>query len=875
MKLRFLIIGFLIFIQLPSFGQLRLGQSNSVEYSSPKRLEIAAITVSGTDVLDPQAIQLLSGLEVGQSINVPGDEISDALRLLWDQKLFSDIQFRYTKIQNGYIWLEIQVKEQPRLSRFSFRGVSKSEADNLREDMNLYKEKIVTENLLFITRSKVTSYYKDKGFLRTEVNVEQMKDSIFPNHVMLVIKVKKNKKIRINEINIVGNTALNDSKLKRAMKETKERSVFRPLFRMDTLLWNTTKLLWKGEGKEAGDLLLGHRRKYLKINILKSSKFVQTNYTEDKKMLMARYKQKGYRDARIMSDTIYDYSNSSINININVSEGPRYYFRNIEWVGNTLYQSDKLSRLLGIRKGDVYDPVRLEKRLFADPNGLDILSLFMDDGYLSFQLTPVEVAVQGDSIDLEIRMYEGQQYRIKNVSIFGNTKTNDHVILREIRTKPGQLFNRSEIIRSQRELAFLGYFDPEQLDIRTNPNPGDGTVDLEYVVSERPSDQIELSGGWGGGRIVGTLGVSFSNFSTRNFFKREAWQPLPAGDGQRLSIRGQTNGRFFQSVNFSFTEPWLGGKRPNAFSVSAYWSRQSNGVQRRVDNDEGDRIINPDLQSIDIYGVTLGLGRRLLVPDDYFILNQELSYQFYEIRNWDRFLFRNGVANNLYYKVTVTRDSRGVNQYYPTHGSEMRMSLQFTPPFSLFSDTDFSSVSAQDRYRWIEYHKWKFKADWFHNPFDKFVINTRVGVGILGLYDRDLGSSPFERFYLGGSGLTGFALDGREIIALRGYDDQSVSAQTGGTLINKYTMELRYPFSLNPQATIYGLTFVEAGNTWNNFNEYNPFSVRRSAGVGVRIFLPMFGLLGLDWGYRFDDIPNTVMQRSQVHFTIGANLGEL
>lgn len=875
MKLRFLLFLLPLLAQLPVVAQLQIGGDTKILYNAPQKLEIAGISVSGTDVLDPQAIQLLSGLEIGQKINIPGDEIADALRLLWEQKLFSDIQLRYTKIQNGFIWLEISVKEQPRLSRFSFTGVTKSEADNLREEMNLYKEKIVTENLLFVTRNKVERYYKDKGFLRTSIDVEQLSDSLFPNHVRLLIKVTKNKKIRINRINITGNKAFNDSKLKRSLKETKEKSVFRPLYRADTLLWNATKLIWQGNGREAGKRIVGHSREYLKINIFKSSKFVEGNYNEDKKSMLARYQQKGYRDAKISSDTIYDYDNNSINIDITVSEGAQYYFRNIEWIGNTLYQSSKLGRLLGIRKGDVYDPIRLESRLFADPNGLDILSLFMDDGYLSFQLTPVEVAVDGDSIDLEIRMYEGQQYRINHVSIVGNTKTNDHVILREIRTKPGQLFSRSEIIRSQRELAFLGYFDPEQLDIRTNPNPADGTVDLEYVVAERPSDQIELSGGWGGGRVVGTLGVSFSNFSTRNLFKREAWQPLPAGDGQRLSIRAQTNGRFYQSLNFSFTEPWLGGKRPNAFSVSSYWSRQSNGEKRKITNEDGNKVFNPDLQSIDIYGLTLGLGRRLLVPDDYFILNQELSYQFYEMRNWNQFIFDNGVANNLYYKMTVTRDSRGVNQYYPTHGSEMRMSLQITPPYSLFEGGDYSGKSAQERYRWIEYHKWKFKADWFHNPFDKFVINTRVGVGVLGLYNRDLGSSPFERFYLGGSGLTGFALDGREIIALRGYDDQSVSPGTGGTLINKYTMEMRYPFSLNPQATIYGLTFVEAGNTWNDFSEYNPFSVKRSAGVGVRIFLPMFGLLGLDWGYRFDDITNRTMQRSQVHFTIGANLGEL
>jgi len=877
---------FLLIVVLVCFGAVEksyaqisvTGSPTTIDLTAPKSYEIGGIVVSGTNHLDPNAIVLLSGLTVGDKIEVPGEQISQVIRSLWSQKLFSDIQVGYQKVQGDIIFLEITVKERPRLSRFKFTGVSKGEADDLREKINLFKEKIVTENLLVTTKNKVRSYFIDKGFMRNEVTVIEKKDSLFANHVMLIIDVKKNRKVRINQIVVTGNSALSDRQVKGAMKDTKQKGEFTPLAQGDSLLKDYGRRIVQGDGHKFFSSTFDHFSQRVSPRIFKSSKYIESNFETDKKAIIAKYNQKGYRDAAIVADTVYVRDDRSINIEMTLEEGNRYYFRNISWSGNTKYTSKDLSNILGIDQGDVYNPSLLDARLNFNPNGGDVSSLYMDNGYLFFQVTPVEVYVDGDSIDLEIRIYEGQQARIDQITIIGNTKTNDYVILREIRTKPGALFSRSDIIRSQRELSVLGYFDPEQMNVTPTPNPGDGTVDIEYEVSEKPSDQIELSGGWGGNRIVGTLGVTFSNFSMRNVFKPKQWGgPLPSGDGQRLSIRAQTNGRFFQSYNLSFTEPWLGGKKPNSFSVTPYYSVQSNGEKKKVNDDDGNEIANPSRRSIETIGLSFGLGKRLTIPDDYFSMLAELSYQHYNLNQWTSFIFNDGRANNIFAKFSLSRNSLDQN-IYPTLGSEIKLSVQATPPYSLFNKKDYSGVADQEKYRWIEYHKWKFTADWYTTlagKKNKLVLKTKAGFGVLGLYNRQLGLAPFERFYLGGSGLTGFQLDGREIIALRGYDDQSVSPLTGGTIISKYTMELRYPFSLNPSATIYGLTFVEAGNTWDDFNQFDPFSVKRSAGFGIRIYMPMFSLLGLDWGYRFDDIQGTEMQRSQIHFTIGFNLGEL
>ena len=568
-----------------------------------------------------------------------------------------------------------------------------------------------------------------------------------------------------------------------------------------------------------------------------------------------------------------------------IHEGPQYYFGDIIWSGNAKYSTKQLNDVLGIKKGEIYDRGLLDTRLFMNPSGRDISSIYMDDGYLFFQIDPIETSITEDLINLEMRIYEGKQARINRVSIMGNSKTNDHVVMREIRTQPGQLFRRSDIIRTQRELAQLGYFNPETLNVIPKPNPSDGSVDIEYIVEEKSSDQIELSGGWGGGRVVGTLGVSFSNFSARNIFKKGTWSPLPSGDGQKLSIRAQSNGLFYQSYNFSFTEPWLGGRRPNAFTFTAYHSIQSNGESKWLKEDNifvrdvlsEEKIVNPIRASVIISGGSIGLGRRLSWPDDYFTLYQEVTYQHYIMDKWNQFIFRDGIANNLFYRVNISRNS--IDQpIYPRSGSQVSLSIQATPPYSLLDgeNPNYSDMSDQDKYRWIEYHKWKFTTSWFTKIVGDLVLNTRVGFGYLGSYNSALGSAPLERFYLGGSGLTGFSLDGREIIALRGYDDNTLSPVGGASIINKYALELRYPLSLNPSATIYGLGFIEAGNTWSSFGDYNPFNVYRSGGVGVRVFLPMFGLLGLDYAWRIDDVPDFPnMQKGQLHFTIGANLGEL
>jgi outer membrane protein insertion porin family len=820
--------------------------SSSIEYTDPKTYTVGGITVEGVLHLDANAIVLLSGLSVGDKVDVPGERISSAIRSLWKQQLFSDVKIKATKIQGSTIFLAIELVERPRLSRFKFNGVSKSEADNIRDIIQLYSGKIVTENLMVNTKNHARNYFIDKGYHYVNVNISKEIDTAITNSIYLVIDVDKGERVKINDIVFIGNESISDGKLHRAMKDTKRRKWYR---------------------------------------LFSRSKYNGTAYKRDKTGIVTKYNVKGFRDASLMNDTVYKYDEKSLNVEITIDEGNKYYFRNISWVGNTKYTSEDLSKILGIKAGDTYNQATLEGRLFMDPAGRDITSLYMDDGYLFFQVQPVEVLVENDSIDFEMRIIEGKQARVNRIIIRGNTKTNDHVILREIRVKPGDLFSRTDIIRTQRELAQLGYFDPEKLAVNPLPNPADGTVDIEFIVEERPSDQIELSGGWGAGRIVGTLGLSFNNFSFRNVFKKGTWDPLPAGDGQRLSIRAQSNGTFYQSYNVSFTEPWLGGKKPNSLSVSAYHSVQSNGETRNIKQD-GERIVNPDRRDIAITGVSVGLGKRLKWPDDYFTTYKELSYQHYNLNNFNSvFSFADGVSNNVSLRFTLSRNS--VNKpIYPDRGSNLTLTAKITPPFSAFDGIDdYTELTDQEKYRWIEYHKWKFTSSWFtplSNGKNKLVLNTRVGFGFLGLYNQGLGHSPFERFYLGGSALTGFNLDGREIVALRGYDDLAVSPSTGGVIISKYTMELRYPLSLNPSATIYALAFAEAGNTWNKFTEYNPFEVKRSAGIGLRIFLPMFGLMGLDYGLGFDNLENTpgflpfgTSRQGQFHFTIGTNLGEL
>lgn len=808
---------------------------DGIGYANPKEYEIGGIEVVGTKHLDKKVLILLSGLAEGDKITVPGDKIATAIENLWKQGLFADIDIKASKITGNKIFLEYHLQEMPRLGGYRFKGTKRSEEDDLRERIRLTKGKVLNENLKSTIIQKTKDYYIEKGFLNVEVTLTITKDSTLANSVNLLIEVEKKNKVKINAINIIGNEKLSDGKLKRAMKETKQKR------------W------W---------------------NIFKASKFLRKEYKGDKQNILAKYNKEGFRDAQIVRDSVYKFDDKTINIDIYINEGSKYYFRDINWVGNTKYSDQILSRVLGVKRGDIYNQETLEANLYMNATNTDVSSLYLDDGYLFFNVTPVEVLVEGDSIDLEMRVYEGKQAYIKRVSITGNTKTNDHVILREIRTRPGQKFSRADIIRSQRELANLGYFDPEQLQVNPTPNPADGTVDIEYVVAEKPSDQIELSGGWGAGRIVGTLGLSFNNFSLRNLFKKGAWRPLPSGDGQKLTLRAQSNGLFFQSYNISFIEPWLGGKKPNSLSVSAFHSSQTNGVKKGESN----------RQAIKITGFSVGYGKRVKWPDDYFVLQGELGYQNYVLENYPLVEnLRDGTSNTITIKGTISRNSID-EPIYPKSGSRLSLSLQLTPPFTFrffqnnkfIEPRDFTNISdPQERYRWTEFHKWKFDAVWFKRLAGKLVLASKVQYGFLGLYNRTLNITPFERFYLGGDGLSGFALDGREIIALRGYANNTLTPVDnsnqfiGGTIYSKYTMEVRFPISLNPSATIYTLVFAEAGNSWSNFDKFSPFNVRKSAGAGVRIFLPMFGLLGLDWGYGFDDAYLPGSNGSQFHFSIG------
>lgn len=816
---------FIVFSPLFLKGQFSINNDlNDISYSSPKEYEIAGVTVAGADFFDSQAIISLSGLEVGKTIKVPGDKITKAIKSLWDQKLFSDVKIVALKLDGNRIFLEIRIKELPRLSKYKFTGVRKGKQKDLREELNLQRGKIVNENLILNTQNKVKAHFVGKGFLNTKVNITQEVDSNAANNVILSINVNVSKRTKIKNINIYGNKAIKSNKLRRSFKDTKRRRWY---------------------------------------NLFGSSKYIPNSYQKDRNNIVEKYNEKGYRDAKIESDSVIDINEKLVEIDITVSEGNQYYFRDVKWVGNTIHSTDVLNRILDIKKGDVYNKKILDERLFMNQNGRDVSSLYLDDGYLFFNISPVEVSIQNDSIDLEMRIYEGKQATINNVTIIGNSKTNDHVIRREIRTRPGQLFSRSDIIRTQRELAQLGYFNPESLGVNPKPDQENGTVDIEYVVEEKPSDQIELSGGWGGGRVIGTLGVSFNNFSAKNLFKGDAWRPLPAGDGQKLSLRAQTSGRQYQAYSFSFTEPWLGGRKPNSLSVSLFHQVQSNG------------LTGENNQSIKIYGTSVGLGRRLKFPDDFFTLYNEVSYQYYVLNQYySAFAFSDGFANNLSFKTVLSRNSVD-SPIYPRTGSQTTFTLQLTPPYSMFKpkDTDYSAMSAQEKYKFTEYHKWKFQTSWFSKLAGNLVLNTKAGFGFLGSYNSEL-PSPFERFYLGGDGLSGFAIDGREIIALRGFGNGDASPNTGASIIAKYTAELRYPLTLNPTATIYGLVFGEAGNSWASFSRSNPFQVYKSAGFGVRIYMPFFGMLGLDWGYRFDQIPGKTdpNSRSEIHFSIGGSI---
>lgn len=810
---------------------------------------IGGIRPIGANYLDEDLLVAVTGLSINQKIRLPNDEsIAKAIRNLWKQDLFSNVTVRIEKIVNDRIFLLIEVEERPRLSRYSLKGVKKGEAQELKDKLNLIKARVVTDATKKEAMVRIKKFYMDKGYGNTQVTVRERPDTTIANTIILTFDINKGSKTKINQITIAGNTQASDARLKRTFKGTKEmpRLTLHPADEYS--VYEKQERSFGKYLKEGGFLspskTLEALDPYFRFKLFSSSKFNEQKYEDDKQALISYYNSLGYRDAVIADDTIYAVRNGNMNIDVKVHEGHRYYFGDITWKGNTKFTDQYLTRALGIKKGDVYNQELLETRigrqLSADGAGEDISSQYMDDGYLFFNIDPVETSIVGDTINYEMRIVEGQQATIKDVTIVGNDRTNEHVIRRELRTLPGNKFSRSDLIRSQREIANLGFFDQEKIGIQPTPHPEDGTVDIQYSVVEKSSDQLQLSAGFGGGvKFYGNVGIQFNNFSLRNVFKPKYWDPLPVGDGQKFSINYQSNGAFYNSFNASFTEPWLGGRKPNALTTSFIYSRYSGASDVSLANTTYIRSV----------GGGVSLSRRLQWPDDNFILTTGVNYQSYKLKEYELISgFRNGYSNNLYFKLTLARYS--VDQpLYPRSGSNINFTMQITPPFSAFSDKDYSNETASEKYKWIEYHKYRFTAEWFQKVTGNVVFRFATKYGFMGYYNPDIGYSPFERFQVGGDGLQGqnFFI-GRDIIAQRGYEVYIQDA----TIFNKYQAELRVPFSLSPTSTIYGLAFVEAANGWSNFKQYNPFKLNRSAGVGVRIFLPMFGLLGLDYGVGFD-----------------------
>ncbi|MBN2521039.1 MAG: outer membrane protein assembly factor BamA [Bacteroidales bacterium] len=815
-----------------------------MDYRLSREYEIAEIKVTGVKYLDENVLAQLSGLKVGQKIEIPGEEITKALKKYWKQGLFSDVKISYEKIEGNKVYLNIYLKERPRLASISYKGIKKSDEDDLKEKIELRRGTQITDNLINNTKNIIIRHYLDKGFYNVEVNYTMQEDSVFRNTVNLVFEINKNKRVKIKEINFIGVTAVKKSKLRRAMKETKRKRIY---------------------------------------NLSKPSKYIPKNVRDDYKKLIERYNELGYKDARIIKDTLYVLDKKNLILEITIEEGNKYYFRDITWIGNTKLSSSDLNRVLGITKGDHYDQSLLDKRLFMDDDGIS--TIYLDDGYLFFEVIPVETVVD-DSIDIEMRVYEGEQASINEVVINGNTKTNEHVVRRELRSRPGDLFSKTNITRSIMELANLGYFDPEMLDVNPIPDPMQGTVDLKYKVEEKASDQFEVSGGYGGGQFIGSVGLTFNNFSARNMFNGKAWRPIPTGDGQSLGIKVQATGKLYQSYNISFRDPWFGGKKPNSFSIAYYHS-----IHKRPDY-SSTSYYNPygysygyNWKDIPIIGymknsgVSLGLGRRLQWPDDYFTLYNELSFQRYNLDNYDPYqtlfdLDNKGTGKyNILNLNTIFGRSSIDQPIYPRRGSNISLGLELTPPYSLFFEVNPSDPDSI-KHKWVEYHKWTFKGDWYLKIIENLVLATKTQFGYIAYYNKDKGVAPFGGYSVGIDPMTGaFYSYGKEIVYVRGYQNGELSAREEGkntaNLFTKYTLELRYPVSLKQQATVYVLTFVEAANGWYSFKSFNPYQVKRTVGVGLRAFLPIFGMLGIDYGYRLDDAPGAPAHQGQFHFILG------
>ena len=825
--------------------------------SSIEKYEIGEITISGNTSFSPLTIITYSGLEKGETISVPGEKLSNAIKKLWGSNLFSSVNVYKKNISDNIIDLEIELFDLAELKKLDINGIKKRKIEEVIKENKLQIGVKVTENLITTTKNYLENKYKEKGFLKAKVDIlsEEYADSTGKAKVNMTINIDKGPKIKIKKINILGNEKLSSRMIEKSMKNTKRKKFYR---------------------------------------VFKRSKYIPEDFKEDLSSIIDKYKERGYRDARIISDSIYDENKNEINVEISLTEGEKYSFGKIEYLGNTIYTDQQLNQILKIKEGDTYNGVELEKRIAdrSDPDANDLSNLYQNNGYLFSSVTPVEVNADGNEIDLEIRINEGKPAYFNKITVVGNNKTNDHVIYREIRTRPGQLYSKANVFRSLRELGQLGFFDPQLItpDFK-NINPTTGTVDLEYSLVETGSSTIELQGGYGGGGFIGTLGFSFNNFSVKDIFKKEAYKPVPMGDGQRLALRLQAS-RFYTVNSFNFTEPWLGGKKPVQFSVQLSQTKQF--------------MFNPYSYTADksryfnISGLSIGIAKRLTVPDDYFTLAQYIGFQYYDLNDYRTglFTFGNGSSSNLSYTIALSRNNTFTDPIYPTGGSNFSISAKFTLPYSAFNNVDYSALKEersslveilsgdptnsdatdriaeidQERYKWLEFYKIKFKGEWFTALTEKLVLRPSFDFGFLGAYNNDRGVIPFERFFLGGDGMGMYNLDGRENVPLRGYPNSSLSTQDGGSIFNKYSLELRYPISLGEQAKIFALSFIEGGASYNSFRDFNPFLLNRSAGVGIRLFMPQFGLLGIDFGHGFDPIPGQSTKHGwETHFIFGQN----
>lgn len=863
----FIIIALLLVQNLKA--QIVIGEEKlEVNYASPKEYTIGGITVTGTQYINTSMLISISELRVGNKIEIPSDKIKKAIENIWKQGLFEDVKIVSNRIHNDQIFLDIIVTERPRLSKYSIVGVRKGEATDLRDKLKISRGDVVTDNLVNRVSNTINSHYKNKGFSATKVNIVQEQDTSLKNFVNLKISINKGKKVRIEKINIYGNDKLSQTAIKSAMKKTKEAGKYNFLKFTNQTVYSAFYHLFDNSIEEFPSTVNDLVDQNIKIRVFKGSKFLEKDYEEDKQNIIRKYHNNGFIDAQITEDTVYNINKHRLNIDLHVNEGNKYYYRDITFAGNTKFNSEELASFISIEKGDVYNLEYLETVLNFNPSGVDLMSLFADDGYLTCNIEPVIMGVENDSIDMQIRIREGKQMRINKVTVSGNTRTNDKVIIRELASRPGQLFSRSDILRSRTSLSQLKYFNAETMGITpTNIDPNNGTVDIAYSVEETSSDQLELSGGWGFGRFIGTLGVSFNNFSTKKFFKKESWKPIPSGDGQRLSLRGQSYGRGYYSISASFVEPWLGGKRPNQFSVSIYNSNLTHNPGAPKEN----------LVRYNILGFSVGLSRRLNWPDNYFSFFQSLNLQQYRLSNYSQHLAvleGNGLYQNYSYTIGLSRYSNDA-PIYPRVGSEFSISVEATPPYSIMFPNTYEQKSDVDKYRLVEFHQWKLNAAFYQQIVGDLVLMVRTKAGFIGKYNPDLNITAFNRYFMGGDGMSGYGyIDGRQIIGFRGYENESLTTtRKGASIYNKSTLEIRYPLTLNPNSTIYASIFVEAGNTWDRFKDYNPFNVRRSAGVGLRVWLPMFGLLGLDWGYGFDPIPGMPSaNKGQFHFSINSSI---